>query len=162
MAGFNPVICAPRKASYSSVTGGSSLNHPNIAAINDFEEANGIQALVLELVEGPTLADVIAGSASLEPSEWGWGPASREKRALGMSIDVALPIARQIVDALERVKAGLQRARAQGKRLGRPRKHPAATVVPGGSVREAASVWGVSKSTAARWIAGGRPPTRSN
>jgi DNA invertase Pin-like site-specific DNA recombinase len=62
----------------------------------------------------------------------------------------------------ERVKAGLQRAKAQGKRLGRPRKHPAATVVPGGSVREAASAWGVSKSTAARWIAGGRPPIPSN
>ena len=59
----------------------------------------------------------------------------------------------------ERVKAGLQRARAQGKRLGRPRKAPTTIVVPGGSVREAARVWGVSKSTAARWIAAGRVPT---
>jgi len=59
----------------------------------------------------------------------------------------------------ERVKAGLQRARAQGKRLGRPRKVPATIVVPGGSVREAARVWGVSKSTAARWIAAGRAST---
>ncbi len=58
----------------------------------------------------------------------------------------------------ERVKAGLQRARAQGKRLGRPRKHSAAIVVPGDSVRAAASVWGVSKSTAARWIAAGTVP----
>jgi DNA invertase Pin-like site-specific DNA recombinase len=56
----------------------------------------------------------------------------------------------------ERVKAGLQRARAQGKRLGRPRKNRSAIVVPGGSVREAARVWGVSKSTAARWITAGR------
>jgi DNA invertase Pin-like site-specific DNA recombinase len=56
----------------------------------------------------------------------------------------------------ERVKAGLQRARAQGKRLGRPRKAPATIVVPGGSVREAARTWGVSKSTAARWIAAGK------
>ena len=56
----------------------------------------------------------------------------------------------------ERVKAGLQRARAQGKRLGRPRKLPSSIVVPGGSVREAARAWGVSKSTAARWIASGR------
>jgi DNA invertase Pin-like site-specific DNA recombinase len=62
----------------------------------------------------------------------------------------------------ERVKAGLQRARAQGKRLGRPRKVPTMVVVPGGSVREAASVWGVSKSTAARWIAVGRTPIPSN
>jgi DNA invertase Pin-like site-specific DNA recombinase len=53
----------------------------------------------------------------------------------------------------ERVLAGLQRARSQGKRLGRPRKAPTAFVVPGGSVRAAARLWGVSKSTAARWIA---------
>lgn len=52
----------------------------------------------------------------------------------------------------ERVLAGLQRARKQGKRLGRPRKAHPAVVVPGGSVREAAQIWGVSKSTAARWI----------
>jgi DNA invertase Pin-like site-specific DNA recombinase len=57
----------------------------------------------------------------------------------------------------ERVKAGLQRARAQGTRLGRPRKVPATIAVPGGSVRAAAMVWGVSKTTAARWIASGRP-----
>jgi DNA invertase Pin-like site-specific DNA recombinase len=53
----------------------------------------------------------------------------------------------------ERVVAGLQRARAQGKRLGRPRNQPALIEVPGGSVRTAAIAWGVSKSTAARWIA---------
>src|SRR6266853_1927549 len=58
----------------------------------------------------------------------------------------------------ERVKAGLQRARAQGRRLGRPRKAASTIAVPGGSVREAARVWGVSKSTAARWISAGRPP----
>jgi DNA invertase Pin-like site-specific DNA recombinase len=56
----------------------------------------------------------------------------------------------------ERVRAGLARARAQGTRLGRPRKAPSAIVVPGGSVRAAALVWGVSKTTAARWISAGR------
>lgn len=55
----------------------------------------------------------------------------------------------------ERVKAGLQRARAQGRRLGRPRKVPLTIVVPGGSVRAAALAWGVSKTTAARWIVAG-------
>jgi DNA invertase Pin-like site-specific DNA recombinase len=55
----------------------------------------------------------------------------------------------------ERVKAGLQRARAQGKQLGRPRKARLTITVPGGSVRGAALVWGVSKSTAARWISTG-------
>jgi len=58
----------------------------------------------------------------------------------------------------ERVLAGLARARTQGTRLGRPRKAPPMIVVPGGSVREAARVWGVSKSTAARWINAGRLP----
>ena len=59
----------------------ASLNHPNIAAIYGFEESDGVQALVLELVDGTTLADRLA-----------LGP-TRFKEAL--------PIARQIVDALE-------------------------------------------------------------
>jgi len=58
----------------------------------------------------------------------------------------------------ERVRAGLARARAQGRRLGRPRKRSPMTTVPGGSVRAAAHAWGVSKSTAARWISAGRAP----
>ena len=56
----------------------------------------------------------------------------------------------------ERVVAGLRRARAQGTRLGRPRKVRPAIAVPGGSVRAAARAWCVSKSTAARWITAGR------
>ena len=38
----------------------ASLNHPNIAAIYGIEEVDGVRALVLELVEGPTLAELIA------------------------------------------------------------------------------------------------------
>ena len=56
----------------------------------------------------------------------------------------------------ERVRAGLQRARVQGKRLGRPRRRPVTVNVPGGTVRAAAKAWGVSKSTAARWVNCGR------
>ena len=37
----------------------ASLNHPNIGSIYGLEEADGVRALVLELVEGPTLADRI-------------------------------------------------------------------------------------------------------
>ena len=59
----------------------ASLNHPSIAYIHGVEEANGVNALVMELVEGPTLADRIAQSA--------------------LSIDEALPIAKQIAEALE-------------------------------------------------------------
>ncbi len=59
----------------------ASLNHPNIAAIYGFEEANGIQALVLELVEGATLDERIARAPS-EPTD-------------------ALPIAAQIADAID-------------------------------------------------------------
>src|SRR5262245_15564184 len=47
----------------------ASLNHPNIAAIYGTEEAGGIQALVLELVEGDTLADRLRkGPIPLEDS----------------------------------------------------------------------------------------------
>ena len=45
----------------------ASLNHPNIAAIHNLEEANGLQYLVLELVEGETLADRLQrGSIPIE------------------------------------------------------------------------------------------------
>ena len=37
----------------------TSLNHPDIAAIHGLEEVEGVRALILELVEGPTLADRI-------------------------------------------------------------------------------------------------------
>jgi serine/threonine protein kinase len=38
----------------------ASLNHPNIAQIHGVEDSSGTPALVMELVEGPTLADRIA------------------------------------------------------------------------------------------------------
>ena len=41
----------------------ASLNHPNIAASHGLEDSEGTKALVLELVEGPTLADRIAQGA---------------------------------------------------------------------------------------------------
>src|ERR1700736_6200559 len=45
----------------------ASLNHPNIAAIYGLEESDGVRALVMELVEGPTLAERIsAGPLSVE------------------------------------------------------------------------------------------------
>ena len=42
----------------------ASLNHPNIAAIYGLEEADDTRALVLELVEGPTLAERIVRGLS--------------------------------------------------------------------------------------------------
>jgi eukaryotic-like serine/threonine-protein kinase len=59
----------------------ASLNHPHIAAIYGFEQSESIHALVLELVEGSTLADRIAEGA--------------------IPVDEVLPIAKQIADALE-------------------------------------------------------------
>jgi serine/threonine-protein kinase len=56
----------------------AALNHPHIGSIYGLEEVDGVRALVLELVEGPTLQD------------------------LGrLSVNEALSIARQIVDALD-------------------------------------------------------------
>jgi eukaryotic-like serine/threonine-protein kinase len=59
----------------------AALNHPNIAHIYGFEDSGSTHALVLELVEGPTLADRMAK-----------GP---------IPLDEALPIATQIAEALE-------------------------------------------------------------
>jgi serine/threonine-protein kinase len=59
----------------------ASLNHPNIAHLYGLEEAQGIGALVLELVEGPTLADRIAQGA--------------------ISFEDAVPMARQIAEAVD-------------------------------------------------------------
>ena len=41
----------------------ASLNHPHIASVHGFEESGGLHALVMELVEGPTLAERIARGA---------------------------------------------------------------------------------------------------
>jgi serine/threonine protein kinase/Tol biopolymer transport system component len=59
----------------------AALNHPNIAAIYGLEDSGATHALVMELVEGPTLADRIKV-----------GP---------IPSDEALPIAKQICEALE-------------------------------------------------------------
>jgi serine/threonine-protein kinase len=59
----------------------AALNQPHIAQIYGLEESNGVRALVMELVDGPTLADRIAQ-----------GP---------ISLDEALPIGKQIAEALE-------------------------------------------------------------
>src|SRR5215510_9043743 len=59
----------------------ASINHPHIGGIHGLEESDGVIALVLELVEGPTFADRIAQ-----------GP---------IPLDEALPIAQQIAEALE-------------------------------------------------------------
>ena len=59
----------------------ATLNHANIAQIYGFEKADGTRALVMELVEGPTLADRIAQ-----------GP---------IPVAEALPIAKQIAEGLE-------------------------------------------------------------
>jgi hypothetical protein len=59
----------------------AALNHPHIGAIYGSEDADGVRGLVLELVEGPTLADRLTA-----------GP---------LSVTEALTIARQIADALD-------------------------------------------------------------
>jgi eukaryotic-like serine/threonine-protein kinase len=58
-----------------------SLNHPHIAMIHGLEQAEGAQALVMELVEGDELAQRLARGA--------------------IPIDEALPIAKQVAEALE-------------------------------------------------------------
>ncbi|HKI86182.1 MAG TPA: LpqB family beta-propeller domain-containing protein, partial [Thermoanaerobaculia bacterium] len=75
----------------------AQLNHPNIAHIYGMEASGDAHALVMELVEGPTLAERISGVA--EAKRAGLKPAPTAGHA--MPLDEALPIARQIAEALE-------------------------------------------------------------
>jgi serine/threonine protein kinase/Tol biopolymer transport system component len=59
----------------------AALNHPNIATVHGLETAGGLLAIVMELIDGPTLADRLAS-----------GP---------LPLDAALELARQIAEALE-------------------------------------------------------------
>ena len=59
----------------------AALNHPNIAHIHGFEDSTGVRALVLELVDGPTLADRLARGV--------------------IPLTESLGIAKQLVDALD-------------------------------------------------------------
>jgi serine/threonine protein kinase len=84
----------------------ASLNHPNIAQIHGLQESNGVCALVMELVEGPTLAEVIAGHPSPEAESLRSRPRDSEAQATRgggaprkLEMNEALPIAKQIADA---------------------------------------------------------------
>ena len=89
----------------------ASLNHPNIGHIYGFEDSGPTHALVLEFVDGPTLAELIgrrhAAPAAVAPSE----SASRIAAGSGggtpraFEIDDAVKIARQIADALDAAHA---------------------------------------------------------
>ncbi len=60
----------------------ASLNHPNIAAIYGFEDSGKVHAFVMELVEGPTLADRTATGAI--PCERGVGHCQTDLRGAGI------------------------------------------------------------------------------
>src|SRR5262245_18525341 len=63
----------------------ASLNHPNIATLHGLETSGGVQALVMELVDGSTLDDRLR----------------RSGRDKGLPLADALQIARQVADALD-------------------------------------------------------------
>jgi eukaryotic-like serine/threonine-protein kinase len=69
----------------------ASLNHPNIAVVHGAVDVNGGRGLVMELVEGDTLAERIARAAR----------ATSSSGRRGLPIDEALPIAHQIIAALD-------------------------------------------------------------
>src|SRR4051812_24422072 len=82
----------------------ASLNHPNIGAIYGFEDAGDVHALVLELVEGPTLADILDRASAQGSGRLSQGGASSatpiaQSPAPGaLPVSECLAIARQIAD----------------------------------------------------------------
>jgi eukaryotic-like serine/threonine-protein kinase len=89
----------------------ASLNHPNIAAIYGLEDSGGVRALVMELVEGPTLAERLSAATrsisaghSREGGNSGIAASAGTITAIRTSplqLDEALHIAKQIAEALE-------------------------------------------------------------
>src|SRR4051794_39655829 len=74
----------------------ASLNHPNIGAIYGLQDVDGTPALVLELIEGDTLAErLVRGGAASGSTK------RRDPRPAGLPLGETLTIARQIADALE-------------------------------------------------------------
>jgi serine/threonine protein kinase len=65
----------------------ASLNHPNIAHIHGLERSGAVRAIVMELVEGPTLADLIRRQGAMPAAD-------------------ALSIGAQIADALDAAHTG--------------------------------------------------------
>jgi Tol biopolymer transport system component len=127
----------------------ASLNHPHIGAIYGFEESAGLRALVLELIEGPTLKDRLAG-----------GP---------LAVAEALRVAAQIADALEgahergiihrdlkpaNVILGVRRSPSPSAREGAPRRDALAAstesmvkVVDFGVAKETAAAVGIDSES---------------
>src|SRR5216110_542029 len=99
----------------------ASLNHPHIAAIYGIEESSGVRALVMELVEGDDLSQRIPRGA--------------------VPLDEALPIAKQIADALEA-------AHEQGI-IHRDLKPANIKVTPGGTVK--VLDFGLAKAATGEW-----------
>ena len=91
----------------------AALNHPRVGAIYGLEESTGVAALVLELVEGPTLAERLAV-----------GP---------LSFDEVIWIARQLAD-------GLEAAHSAGSSTGTSSR-PTSRSLPTGTSRSWISVW---------------------
>jgi serine/threonine-protein kinase len=99
----------------------ASLNHPNIAHIHGFEDWGATHAIVMELVDGLTLAELIGAAVDHAPSAHrqaqgalssskggsearqaaGVGPRGKLRNDGGLPLEQVLPIARQIADALE-------------------------------------------------------------
>ena len=79
----------------------ASLNHPHIGAIYGTEESSDFSALVLELVEGETLAERLSRLEPTRSSAPRSVPGSAPGQKAGLPLKEALEIARQIADALD-------------------------------------------------------------
>ena len=84
----------------------ASLNHPHIAALYGMEQSDGRHFLVMELVEGETLAERLARAEGLRPrrgssASGGGAPRAVDDVGSGLPLAEVLTIAHQIAEALE-------------------------------------------------------------
>src|SRR5262245_61706241 len=62
----------------------AALNHPNIAAVYGLEERDGVSAIIMELIEGPTLAEMIKAKGPSSKAQESYSQSPERNRSGGL------------------------------------------------------------------------------